>query len=289
MASAWAGWCSGPGPFVRAFPFPRISVLEPLACGRLDRLMTRSKSRAAKASVGGARTAQPSMGEPSARNEASDRPAVELAGLRRRLASMLYESMLLLGVLALTFLVPYLMLGIVAEFAPPGWLLWLHVFGVLGVYFVWYWRRGGQTLAMQTWRLKIVTACRGPHRFARALLAALCARVALGAARRHRPGVGAGRSRSPVPPRSPRRHLHRAAARPREGLIDCALPRPCAQAVAAAGPVPTPWARIGYHRSERRCFRSARPLAPGASPGDTRIERWPGCWPTGPTPNSPCC
>ena len=123
--------------------------------------MTRSKSRAAKASVGGARTAQPSMGEPSARNEVSDRPAVELAGLRRRLASMLYESMLLLGVLALTFLVPYLMLGIAAEFAPPGWLLWLHVFGVLGVYFVWYWRRGGQTLAMQTWRLKIVTGAEG--------------------------------------------------------------------------------------------------------------------------------
>ena len=79
--------------------------------------MTRSKSRAAKASVGGARTAQPSMGEPSARHEASDRPAVELAGLRRRLASMLYESMLLLGVLALTFLVPYLMLGIGARMA----------------------------------------------------------------------------------------------------------------------------------------------------------------------------
>ena len=33
------------------------------------------------------------------------RPRAELAGLRRRLASMLYESLLLLGVLALTFLV----------------------------------------------------------------------------------------------------------------------------------------------------------------------------------------
>lgn len=89
------------------------------------------------------------------------RPVAELAGLRRRLASMLYESMLLLGVLALTFLVPYLILGAVANFTPSGWLLWLHIFAVLGAYFVFYWRRGGQTLAMQTWRLKIVDASEG--------------------------------------------------------------------------------------------------------------------------------
>ena len=88
----------------------------------------------------------------------TNRTVAELAGLRRRFASMLYESMLLLGVLALTFLVPYLILGPVTGFTPPGWMLWIHVFLVLGVYFVWYWRRGGQTLAMQTWRLKIVAA-----------------------------------------------------------------------------------------------------------------------------------
>lgn len=86
------------------------------------------------------------------------RVVVELAGLRRRLASMLYEAMLLLGVLALTFMVPYLVIGAALQYTPPGWLLWLHVFAVLGCYFVWYWRRNGQTLAMQTWRLKLVAA-----------------------------------------------------------------------------------------------------------------------------------
>jgi len=91
--------------------------------------------------------------QPATRGE---RPSVELAGLRRRLASMLYESMLLLGVLALTFLVPYLLLGVGFEIAPPGWFAWLHIFVVLGLYFVWYWRRHGQTLAMQTWRLQLV-------------------------------------------------------------------------------------------------------------------------------------
>lgn len=83
---------------------------------------------------------------------------VELAGLRRRLASFLYEVLLLLGVLALTFLAPYLLLGMVFHVTPAGWLAWVHVYLVLGAYFVWYWRGKGQTLAMQTWRLRLVTA-----------------------------------------------------------------------------------------------------------------------------------
>ena len=98
---------------------------------------------------------------PASAAPSSARPSVELAGLRRRLASMLYESMLLLGVLALTFLVPYLILGVGFEIAPPGWFAWLHIFVVLGAYFVWYWRHQGQTLAMQTWRLQLVDAASG--------------------------------------------------------------------------------------------------------------------------------
>lgn len=97
----------------------------------------------------------------AAQPSAPERQLAELASWRRRLASMLYEGLLLLGVLALTFLVPYLMLGVAFELAPPGWLAWLHIFVVLGVYFVWYWRRQGQTLAMQTWRLKLVDADSG--------------------------------------------------------------------------------------------------------------------------------
>lgn len=86
----------------------------------------------------------------------SSRLVVELAGFRRRLASLVYESLLMMGVLALTFLVPYLILGVIWGATAPGWLLWLHVFVVMGGYFVWYWSRTGQTLAMQTWRLQLV-------------------------------------------------------------------------------------------------------------------------------------
>jgi len=78
--------------------------------------------------------------------------------IRRRLASMLYESLLLLGVLAVTFIVPHLVLGIVRGLTLPGGALWLHLFLVFGAYFVWYWSHSGQTLAMQTWKLELRTA-----------------------------------------------------------------------------------------------------------------------------------
>jgi uncharacterized RDD family membrane protein YckC len=65
-------------------------------------------------------------------------------------------------------------------------VLWLHVFLVLGAYFLWYWRRGGQTLAMQTWKLRIVTADGNPVslqqgwlRYALAWPSVLCGGVGL--------------------------------------------------------------------------------------------------------------
>lgn len=84
--------------------------------------------------------------------------SIQLAGIRRRFASMLYESLLLLGVLSVGFMLPHLALGLIWEIVLPGPILFMHVFLVLGAYFVWYWRHGGQTLAMQTWKLKIVAA-----------------------------------------------------------------------------------------------------------------------------------
>ncbi len=88
----------------------------------------------------------------------------------------------MLGILAPTFMIPYVLLGMAFGFEPPGWLLWLHVFGILGFYFVWYWSRHGNTLAMQTWRLRLVQARtgrrlgagRGLLRFALAWPSVLC-------------------------------------------------------------------------------------------------------------------
>lgn len=94
----------------------------------------------------------------------------ELAGLRRRLASMLYEVLLLLGVLSVSFILPHLALGMAYEIVLPGPVLLLHVFLVMGAYFVWYWKHHGQTLAMQTWKLKIVRADGKPLAYGQLLL-----------------------------------------------------------------------------------------------------------------------
>ncbi len=90
--------------------------------------------------------------------EASAAPIIDtVPSLRRRLASMAYESLLLIGVLSVAFMLPNLVLGMVFDVLLPGWALLAHIVLVLGVYFVWYWQHGGQTLAMQTWRIRLST------------------------------------------------------------------------------------------------------------------------------------
>ena len=76
--------------------------------------------------------------------------------LRRRMACFLYEGVLLFGVLMTAGLV----YGVLTR--QKHALTGLHglqafVFVVLGVYFVGFWSHSGQTLAMQTWRIKLVT------------------------------------------------------------------------------------------------------------------------------------
>lgn len=86
------------------------------------------------------------------------RATIPPPSIRRRLASMFYESLLLLGVLSVAFVLPHLLLGVIWKVATPGFLLWLHIFVVLLAYFGWLWKRNGQTLAMQTWKIRLVSA-----------------------------------------------------------------------------------------------------------------------------------
>ncbi len=81
--------------------------------------------------------------------------ALELASLRVRLASLAYEAMLLVAVL---FVSSYLFLS-VARDAQAGWprtVFQIYLLTICGAYFVFCWVRTGQTLAMKTWRLRIV-------------------------------------------------------------------------------------------------------------------------------------
>lgn len=82
--------------------------------------------------------------------------AVQFPSIRRRIACMTYEGFLLLGVLSVGFLLPHLGLGMGFSIALPGWALLIHLFVVLGAYYLWCWRHGGQTLAMQTWKIQLL-------------------------------------------------------------------------------------------------------------------------------------
>ena len=93
-------------------------------------------------------------------------------GLARRLASLLYEAVLLIAVAFFAASAFYFASG----GAPlEGWLLRAHqlfLAAVFAAYFLWCWLRGGQTLAMKTWRVRVVGVSPG-----KALLRFLCALV----------------------------------------------------------------------------------------------------------------
>nr|WP_176055197.1 RDD family protein [Paraburkholderia caribensis] len=77
--------------------------------------------------------------------------------VRRRLAALMYEGVLLFGVV---FLAGYLFSTLTQQrngLTHHNWLAaWVGL--VVGVYFVWFWTHGGQTLPMKTWRLRVVAA-----------------------------------------------------------------------------------------------------------------------------------
>jgi uncharacterized RDD family membrane protein YckC len=107
-----------------------------------------------------------------------------LAPLTRRLASLLYEALLLAALLwcaALLFRIIETSLGVV-HFR-LAFQMYLVV--ITGAYFIWQWSHGGQTLPMKTWRMRL-TAASGEAVSVRLALArygvALCGTLVFGAA-----------------------------------------------------------------------------------------------------------
>lgn len=94
--------------------------------------------------------------------------------LRRRLASLLYESLVVFSILLIGFLLPQIVLSGFA-LGMSAKALWLHVFLLLMAYFVWCWVKGGQTLPMKTWKLRIVDRGGAPIRPTQAVLRYLAA------------------------------------------------------------------------------------------------------------------
>ena len=80
----------------------------------------------------------------------------EVPSIRRRLAAMLYESLLLAAV---AFFAGVLFLFASGGREASGWLRigqQAYLLVVFAAYFLWCWLRGGQTLAMKAWRIRLV-------------------------------------------------------------------------------------------------------------------------------------
>ncbi|WP_260291381.1 RDD family protein [Sedimenticola hydrogenitrophicus] len=109
-------------------------------------------------------------------------------GLPRRLAAMLYDALLVFGLLLLASMVVTLPVGIVGGEAASQALsanllfqLWLAL--VPPAFFLLFWLKGGQTLGMRSWRLRVVRNDGSPLRFSDAvkrLLGALLSWLPLG-------------------------------------------------------------------------------------------------------------
>ena len=91
------------------------------------------------------------------------------APLLVRIAAMIYESLLVTAVIFIAAL-PFLHLVGNAE---AGWrhhVFQLYLAGILFAYFSAFWLRSGQTLAMKTWRIRLVNADGGTLTFRQAVL-----------------------------------------------------------------------------------------------------------------------
>lgn len=86
----------------------------------------------------------------------ADAGALQTPGLWRRLACFFYEGVLLFGiVMGAGFAYSLATQQTHALQGRVGLVAFLFV--VLGLYFTWFWSRSGQTLAMQTWHVRLVT------------------------------------------------------------------------------------------------------------------------------------
>ncbi len=83
------------------------------------------------------------------------------ASLSRRLGAMLYDSLLLLGVLMLALAPPVILYEVATGEPYPhqdrahGILLQLYLLAWIAGFYLYFWTHGGQTLGMRAWRMRL--------------------------------------------------------------------------------------------------------------------------------------
>lgn len=100
---------------------------------------------------------------PETGNAAAARPVALPAALGWRLLAMLYDAIPLLPI-ALLVSATFLALHGGSPVREPTWVVAqaATLWAACGAYFVLSWRRGGQTMGMRPWGLRVVAASGGP-------------------------------------------------------------------------------------------------------------------------------
>lgn len=112
-----------------------------------------------------------------------------VAGVIRRIAAMIYDALLVFGVL-FTATIPAIVIGqqrmvdnneVLYELSPAvgGWIFQLYLLLIFVGFFCWFWIKNGQTLGMQAWRLQVENTSGGRISLRQCLLRLLGASVSL--------------------------------------------------------------------------------------------------------------
>ena len=102
-------------------------------------------------------------------------------GLARRLAALVYDSLLLFSLL-FAATVPVLFLTGGEAVGPDRPAFTAYLLAVSYVYFGWCWTRSGQTLGMRAWKMRVRTRDGGPLGWRSSLARFAAALVSIGAA-----------------------------------------------------------------------------------------------------------
>lgn len=93
--------------------------------------------------------------------ELASRAQGPAAPLRRRMAAFIYEGVLLFGLVMVAGAIYSISVGQLHALRGRTGMMATQ-FLALALYFIWFWTHGGQTLAMKTWQVRLLTQAGHP-------------------------------------------------------------------------------------------------------------------------------
>ena len=100
------------------------------------------------------------------------------ASFQRRLGAMLYDSILLFSLLMVAA-TPVVLIGGADNNFIKSPLYTLYLYSISFIFFGWFWTRGGQTLGMRSWKVRLIRFDGQPLDWGSALIRYLLATISL--------------------------------------------------------------------------------------------------------------